>query len=189
MLHVLLRACTHTHTLILGITQVYSCLSVHTHILYLVEYLPPTTHTQVPLVSIKDTETHLLTGLNTCIQTNSVHENCLHMHKRANLGTLGTLREAWPACVPGCCGRSQGQLSVHTCVEVGVVGGRFLELAQVQAFPHPLYSILSITTGKELIAMAALDPWPPIGSLVAMGYGAISRPPLRGMCVKGVLDF
>lgn len=111
------------------------------------------------------------------------------MHKRANLGTLGTLREAWPACVPGCCGRSQGQLSVHTCVEVGVVGGRFLELAQVQAFPHPLYSILSITTGKELIAMAALDPWPPIGSLVAMGYGAISRPPLRGMCVKGVLDF
>lgn len=187
MLHVLLRACTHTHSLILGITQVNSCLSVHTHILYLVEYLPPTTHTQVPLVSIKDTEIHLLTGLNTCIQTNSVHENWLHMHKRANLGTLGTLREARPACVPRCCGLSQGQLSVHACVEVG--GGGSLGLAQVRAFPHPLYSILSITTGKELIAMAALDPWPPIGSLVAMGYGAISRPPLRGMCVKGVLDF
>ena len=119
MLHVLLRACTHTHSLILGITQVNSCLSVHTHILYLVEYLPPTTHTQVPLVSIKDTEIHLLTGLNTCIQTNSVHENWLHMHKRANLGTLGTLREARPACVPRCCGLSQGQLSVHACVEVG----------------------------------------------------------------------
>lgn len=58
--------------------------------------------------------------------------------------------------------------------------------AQVQALPHPLNSILSITTGKELIAMAAPDPWPPIGSLVAMGYGAISRPPVRSLCVKGV---
>lgn len=66
------------------------------------------------------------------------------------------------------------------------MGEGSLRLAQVQAFLHPLYSILFITTGKELIAMAAPDPWPPIGSLVAMGYGAISRPPLRGMCVKGV---
>lgn len=180
---------TRTHSPILRLTQVHSCLSVHTHILYLGEYLLPTTLTQVPLVSIKDTEIRLLTGLNTCIQTNSVHENCLHMHKRMNLGTRGTLREAWSACVPRCCGVSQGQLSVHAYVEVGVGEGGSLGLAQVRAFPHPLYSILSITTGEELIAMAALNPWPPIGSLVAMGYGALSRPPLRGLCVKGVLDF
>lgn len=114
---------TRTHSPILRLTQVHSCLSVHTHILYLGEYLLPTTHTQVPLVSIKDTEIHLLTGLNTCIQTNSVHENCLHMHKRMNLGTRGILREAWSACVPRCCGVSQGQLSVHAYVEVGVGEG------------------------------------------------------------------
>lgn len=35
--------------------------------------------------------------------------------------------------------------------------------------------------------MVAPDSWPPIGSLVAMGYGAVSRPP-RGTCVKRVLD-
>lgn len=53
---------------------------------------------------------------------------------------------------------------------------------QVQAFPHPLCPILSITTRRELIAMAAQDPWPPIGSLVAMGYRAVWRPP-REACV------
>lgn len=82
--------------------------------------------------------------------------------------------------IPNAMGCPQGQLGLLTC------GGRresgLWGFTQVQAFPHPLYPILSITTRKELIAMAAQDPWPPIGSLVAMGYRAAWRPP-REACV------
>lgn len=59
-------------------------------------------------------------------------------------------------------------------------------VTQVRAIRHPLSSVLALPLEGLLIAMAAPDPCPPIGSLVAMGYGALSRPPQRLMRGRGM---
>lgn len=178
-------ACTHTHTL--TDSQAHTgalLLSVHTHLVF-GEYLLPTTHTQVPLVSIKDTEIRLLTGLNTCIQANSVHENCLHMHKRMNLGTRAHSGSMWSACVPDAVVCPKDSWCSRLCGGwVGGWGGGPWGLHRCGPFPIHSTPFSPLPLEKELIAMAAPNPWPPIGSLVAMGYGPLQAS-LRGLCVKG----
>lgn len=153
----------------------YCCARVHTHThtdsqAFTGALLPICTHTHpvfggIPASHYPDTSTtgiyqrhrnplNPLTGLNTWIQTNSVHENCLHMHRRTNLGTPGTLREAWPACVPRCCGLSQGQLSVHACVKVGRVGGGNL-WGLHRCRPFPIHS----TPFSPLPLEKSSSPW------------------------------
>lgn len=49
----------------------------------------------------------------------------------------------------------------------------------------PMHSILSVTTGIDLIVMAAPDPWPPIGSWLPWATGLSLGLPERHVCKIG----
>lgn len=137
---------THAHT---G-AVLHVCAYTH-HVFG--EYLTPTTFSQVLLTSCRDSEIHLLTDLYLDTHQRTIPRTAFPRARAPK--NPGTLRESQPPCVPRCCHLSQGELGFPTYVEVRWGRGLW-GFTLVQAFPHPLYPILSITSGKELIAMAAL---------------------------------
>lgn len=87
---------THTDTDSRAHTGVHLPIRAHTHPVF-GEYLPSTTRTQ-DYSYLSESEIHLLTGLHLDTHQLTIYENCLHVHRAPR--NPGTLREAWPPCVP-----------------------------------------------------------------------------------------
>lgn len=126
------------------------------------EYRTPTTTHTCYWVSFRDS-IHVLTGIHLDTHQLTTHRTAFtYTHALKNPGTLSVSKH------PGL-SRLAGVLTGGKVVEV-------VSRALPRCRPVPIHSTVLHSQGKEPIAMAAPDPWLPIGSLVAMGYRAVSRP-------------